>query len=256
MQRDFVEPGGFGARIGQRGPPFDRRSSRLSRRCSARSASRDSPWFTPRSATSPIWPTARRPSGPAVTGSCGSATTDRWAAFLIDGEPGNDFVAALQPLDGEVVIAKPGKGAFYATDLQERLAQRGITHLFITGVTTEVCVQTTMREANDRGYECLLVEDATESYFPALQAGHAGNGPRARRRSSVGPRRAKKSSRRSKPDEIQRRPVGRHVLIGIVLREIGRLSGPHSGGATCPTARPPCRDRLPRRRQRSSHSAT
>jgi nicotinamidase-related amidase len=86
--------------------------------------------------------------------------------ILIEGEPGNDFVAALQPVDGEVVIAKPGKGAFYATDLQERLARRGITHLFITGVTTEVCVQTTMREANDRGYECLLVEDATESYFP------------------------------------------------------------------------------------------
>ena len=67
------------------------------------------------------------------------------------------------------MIAKPGKGAFYATDLQERLERRGITHLMITGVTTEVCVQTTMREANDRGYECLLVEDATESYFPQFK---------------------------------------------------------------------------------------
>ena len=89
------------------------------------------------------------------------------------------------------MIAKPGKGAFYATDLQERLESRGITHLLITGVTTEVCVQTTMREANDRGYECLLVEDATESYFPHFKQATLEM-VRAKVRSSVGPRRAKK----------------------------------------------------------------
>ena len=74
------------------------------------------------------------------------------------------------PVDGESVIDKPGKGAFYATSLGDDLAALGITHLVFAGVTTEVCVQTTMREANDRGYECLLIEDATESYFPAFKA--------------------------------------------------------------------------------------
>ena len=68
------------------------------------------------------------------------------------------------------MISKPGKGAFYATRLPHELQSRRITHLFVTGVTTEVCVQTTMREANDRGYECLLVEDATDSYFPEFKA--------------------------------------------------------------------------------------
>jgi biuret amidohydrolase len=86
--------------------------------------------------------------------------------LLVDGEAGSDFIEAMQPLPGEMVIAKPGKGAFYATDLQAKLDRRGIRSLIVAGVTTEVCVQTSLREANDRGYECLLVADATASYFP------------------------------------------------------------------------------------------
>jgi len=89
--------------------------------------------------------------------------------ILIDGEPGNDIVPALAPTPGEIVIVKPGKGAFYATALGDILRLKGITHLIFAGVTTEVCVQTSMREANDRGYECLLIEDATESYFPEFK---------------------------------------------------------------------------------------
>jgi nicotinamidase-related amidase len=89
--------------------------------------------------------------------------------ILVDGQPGNDIVPVLTPRAGETVIVKPGKGAFYATKLDVLLRSQRITNLILAGVTTEVCVQTTMREANDRGYDCLLVEDATESYFPEFK---------------------------------------------------------------------------------------
>jgi len=89
--------------------------------------------------------------------------------ILVDGQPGNDIVPVLAPRPGETVIVKPGKGAFFATKLDVLLRSQRITHLILGGVTTEVCVQTTMREANDRGYDCLLVEDATESYFPEFK---------------------------------------------------------------------------------------
>ena len=89
--------------------------------------------------------------------------------LLVSGEPGADIVPELAPIEGETVIDKPGKGAFYATGLNRHVIDLGVSHLAIAGVTTEVCVQTTMREANDRGYDCLLLEDATESYFPAFK---------------------------------------------------------------------------------------
>lgn len=90
--------------------------------------------------------------------------------LLVDGELGNKIIPELTPLPGEIVLTKPGKGAFCRTKLELQLREKGITHLLFTGVTTEVCVQTTMREANDRGFECLLIEDATESYFPEFKA--------------------------------------------------------------------------------------
>lgn len=93
----------------------------------------------------------------------------KYGRILIRGEYGHDIVDELAPIDGEVVIDKPGKGAFYATELSDVLTEGGITQLLITGVTTEVCVHTTTREANDRGYECLVVSDCVGSYFPEFQ---------------------------------------------------------------------------------------
>ena len=90
--------------------------------------------------------------------------------ILIRGEAGHDIIPELYPVAGEVVIDKPGKGAFYATDLEAMLRGRGIARLLVCGVTTEVCVNTTVREANDRGYRCVVISDGCASYFPEFQA--------------------------------------------------------------------------------------
>ena len=89
--------------------------------------------------------------------------------ILVRGEAGHDIIPELYPLPAKPVIDKPGKGAFFATDLHAILQNRGITQLVVTGVTTEVCVNTTVREANDRGYDCLVPEDCVGSYFPEFQ---------------------------------------------------------------------------------------
>jgi len=86
--------------------------------------------------------------------------------ILVRGEAGHDIIPELAPIPGEPVVDKPGKGAFHATDLDAMLKNRGITQLLVCGVTTEVCVNTTVREANDRGYECLVLKDCSGSYFP------------------------------------------------------------------------------------------
>jgi nicotinamidase-related amidase len=86
--------------------------------------------------------------------------------ILVRGEPGQGLIESLKPEDGEIVIDKPGKGAFYATELQGHLKQAGVENLLVGGVTTEVCVHTTVREANDRGYRCIVLSDCCASYFP------------------------------------------------------------------------------------------
>jgi nicotinamidase-related amidase len=169
MQRDFLEPGGFGAALGNdvaRLAPAVEPAGRLI----AAFRTAGLPIVHTREAHRPDLsdcPPAKRARG---GGTLRIGDAGPMGRILVAGEPGVEIVPALAPAPGEVVIDKPGKGAFYATPLGEILAARGITHLVIGGVTTEVCVQTTMREANDRSYECLLVEDATESYFPAFKA--------------------------------------------------------------------------------------
>ncbi len=89
--------------------------------------------------------------------------------ILVRGEQGHDIIHQLYPIEGEPVIDKPGKGSFHATDLQQILFDRGIKTLVVCGVTLEVCVHTTVREANDRGYECVVLSDCVASYFPEFQ---------------------------------------------------------------------------------------
>ena len=168
MQRDFVEEGGFGAALGNDVsrlrpiiPAVARIIDAFRRHGLLVIHTREG-----HRADLSDCPPAKRMRGHSALRIGDEGPMGR---ILVLGEPGNDIIPELAPIDGEVVIDKPGKGAFFATNLQDVLVERGITHLAIAGVTTEVCVQTTMREANDRGYSCVLLEDCTESYFPEFK---------------------------------------------------------------------------------------
>jgi len=168
MQRDFIEPGGFGDALGN---DVARLRSAIPANQKLLAAFREKGLLVLQTVEGhqpslADCPPAKRDRG---KGSLKIGDLGPMGRILVLGEPGNGIIPELAPKPGEVIIPKPGKGAFYGTNLQAILQSQGITHLLITGVTTEVCVQTTMREANDRGYECLLVEDATESYFPEFK---------------------------------------------------------------------------------------
>jgi nicotinamidase-related amidase len=169
MQRDFIEPGGFGEALGN---DVSRLQSAVPVVAALLALFRGRGWPVVhtreghRPDLSDLHPAKRDRGGPNLR----IGDPGPMGRILVRGEPGHAIVPENAPRTGEPVIDKPGKGAFYGTDLGRQLEARDVTHLVLAGVTTEVCVQTTMREANDRGYECLLVEDATESYFPAFKA--------------------------------------------------------------------------------------
>ena len=169
MQRDFIEPGGFGASLGNdvaRLAAIVPTVRRLLDGCRAAGLPVIHTQECHRPDLSDCPPAKRDRGNPSLRiGDVGAM-----GRLLVAGEPGTAILTELAPIAGEHVIEKPGKGAFYATPLGALLERLGTRQLLLAGVTTEVCVQTTMREANDRGFDCLLVEDATESYFPAFKA--------------------------------------------------------------------------------------
>jgi nicotinamidase-related amidase len=168
MQRDFVEPGGFGETLGNKVALLQATIPATARLLAAFRAA-GLPVVHTRECHRPDLsdcPPAKRERGKP---SLRIGDPGPMGRILISGEPGADIIPELYPVEGEIVLDKPGKGAFYATPLGEILAERKIRQLVFAGVTTEVCVQTTMREANDRGFEGLLATDATESYFPEFK---------------------------------------------------------------------------------------
>jgi nicotinamidase-related amidase len=169
MQRDFLEPGGFGEMLGNDVSQL-RRTIEPNRRLLAAWRSAGLLTIHTREGHRPDLtdlPLAKKIRGRSATCVGDAGPMGR---ILVRGEPGHDIIAELYPQPGEPVIDKPGKGAFYATDLHSILQHREIEQLVVTGVTTEVCVNTTVREANDRGYECLVLEDCVGSYFPEFHA--------------------------------------------------------------------------------------
>ncbi len=168
MQRDFLEPGGFGEMLGNDVSQL-RRTIEPNRRLLA--AWREAGLLAMHTREGHRADLADLPPCKKIRGRAAQSIGDSgpMGRILIRGEAGQDIISELYPLKGEPVIDKPGKGAFWATDLHAILQHKGIRQLVVTGVTTEVCVNTTVREANDRGYDCYVPEDCVGSYYPEFQ---------------------------------------------------------------------------------------
>ena len=165
MQRDFLEPGGFGEMLGNdvsllRTTIAPCKAVLEAARTSGLLIIHTREGHSPDMADCPPTKKARGRSKTCI------GDPGPMGRILIRGEKGHDIIPELYPTANEPIIDKPGKGAFFSTDLELKLRNRGIKTLLVCGVTTEVCVHTTVREANDRGFECLVVSDAVGSYFP------------------------------------------------------------------------------------------
>jgi nicotinamidase-related amidase len=168
MQRDFVEPGGFGESLGN---DVDQLRTVIPVLKQVLDAARAAGLLVIHTREGHLPDLSDCPPSKLTRGKPSQRIGDPSpnGRILIRGEKGHDIVPELYPIEGEPVVDKPGKGAFYATEFGPILAERGISRLVVTGVTTEVCVHTTVREANDRGYECLVLSDCVGSYFPDFQ---------------------------------------------------------------------------------------
>ncbi len=165
MQRDFMEPGGFGETLGNDVSQLARAVKPIA---AVLAAARDSGMLVVHTREGHLPDLSDAPPAKIERGAPSKRIGDPgpMGRILIRGEAGHDIIPELYPIAGEIVIDKPGKGAFYATGLGEVLQEHGIENLLVCGVTTEVCVNTTVREANDRGYRCVVIADGCASYFP------------------------------------------------------------------------------------------
>jgi nicotinamidase-related amidase len=168
MQRDFLEPGGFGEMLGN---DVSQLRGTIAPNKRLLAAWREHGWLVIHTREGHRPDLTDLPEAKKVRGRSKTCIGDAgpMGRILVRGEAGHDIISELYPLPTEPVIDKPGKGAFFATDLHAILQHRGIKQLVVTGVTTEVCVNTTVREANDRGFDCLVPEDCVGSYFPEFQ---------------------------------------------------------------------------------------
>src|ERR1700750_3211086 len=165
MQRDFMEPGGFGETLGNDVSPLARAVEPIA---AVLKAAREAGMLVVHTREGHLPDLSDAPPAKIDRGSPSLRIGDPgpMGRILIRGEAGHDIIPALYPLDGEIVIDKPGKGAFYATELGDVLSKYGIENLLVCGVHTEVCVNTPVREPNDRGYRGVVLADGCASYFP------------------------------------------------------------------------------------------
>ncbi len=165
MQRDFLEPGGFGETLGNDVSQLARAVQPIA---SVLDAARKMGLLVIHTREGHLPDLSDAPPAKVERGAPSLRIGDvgPMGRILIRGEAGHDIIPQLYPLDNEIVIDKPGKGAFYATGFDDVLQEHGIENLLVCGVTTEVCVNTTVREANDRGYRCVVISDGCASYFP------------------------------------------------------------------------------------------
>ncbi len=165
MQRDFLEPGGFGETLGNDVSQLSRAVKPVA---AVLTAAREAGLLVVHTREGHLPDLSDAPRAKIERGAPSLRIGDPgpMGRILIRGEAGHDIIAALYPREGEIVIDKPGKGAFYATGLGDELKRHGIENLLVCGVTTEVCVHTTVREGNDRGYRCIVLGDGCASYFP------------------------------------------------------------------------------------------